>query len=209
MPDLDQYFDEIDVARIRRARELSEIKRRFSTDRVADPAGVNSKATVVLTYANWEGFYNDCVRAYIRFLRDRGGKIRDTDWMLLLGAFHADFESLKARSHSYDARRQFVEDLQVRLECGFDSFDDAVVEARSNLNFERLAENFSVLNIDLSSMQRFRIRLDKEVVGWRHSVAHGDPPDLSALDIADHVEFTANLLIVLADRFQHAILERI
>ena len=111
MPDLDQYFDEIDVARIRRARELSEIKRRFSTDRVADPAGVNSKATVVLTYANWEGFYNDCVRAYIRFLRDRGGKIRDTDWMLLLGAFHADFESLKARSHSYDARRQFVEDL--------------------------------------------------------------------------------------------------
>jgi len=58
-------------------------------------------------------------------------------------------------------------------------------------------------------MQRFRIRLDKEVVGWRHGVAHGDPPDLSALDIVDHVEFTANLLIVLADRFQYAMLERI
>jgi hypothetical protein len=58
-------------------------------------------------------------------------------------------------------------------------------------------------------MQRFRIRLDKEVVGWRHSVAHGDPPDLSALAIADHVEFTANLLIILADRFQYAMLERI
>ena len=153
--------------------------------------------------------YNECVDAYIRFLRDRGGKIRDTDWMLLLGAFHADFESLKARDHSYDARRQFVEDLQARLECSFDSFNSAIVEARSNLNFERLAENFSVLNIDLSSMQRFRIRLDKEVVGWRHSVAHGDPPDLSALDSADHVEFTANLLALLADRFQHAMLERI
>ncbi len=168
-----------------------------------------SKAAVVLAYANWEGFYNECAGAYIRFLRDRGGKIRDTDWMLLLGVFHADFESLKARSHSYDARRQFIEDLQARLECGFDSFDDTIVEARSNLNFERLAENLYVLNIDLSPMQRFRIRLDKEVVGWRHSVAHGDPPDLSALDIADHVEFTANLLIVLADRFQYAMLERI
>jgi hypothetical protein len=74
MPDLDRYFDEIDTARIRRARELSEIKRKFSTDRVPDPAGVNSKATVVLAYANWEGFYNECVGAYIRFLRDRGGK---------------------------------------------------------------------------------------------------------------------------------------
>src|ERR1700720_3087701 len=128
---------QIDTARIRRARELSEIKRRFSTDRVPDPSGVNSKATVVLAYANWEGFYNECVGAYIRFLRDRGGKIRDTDWMLLVGAFHADFDSLKARSHSSDARRQFVEDLQTRLECGFESFDDTIVEARSNLNFER------------------------------------------------------------------------
>jgi hypothetical protein len=209
MPDLDQYFDEIDAARIRRVRELSEIKRKFSSDRVPDLAGVNSKATVVLTYANWEGFYNDCARTYIRFLRERGGKIRDTDWMLLLGAFHADFESLRARSHSYDARRQFVADLQVRLECGFESFDDTIVEARSNLDFERLSQNFVVLNIDFSSMQRFRIRLDKEVVGWRHSVAHGDPPDLSALDISDHVDFTANLLIVLADRFQDAMLERI
>jgi hypothetical protein len=42
-----------------------------------------------------------------------------------------------------------------------------------------------------------------------HSVAHGDPPDLSALDISDHVDFTANLLMILADRFQHAMLERI
>jgi hypothetical protein len=56
---------------------------------------VNSKAKVVLTYANWESFYNDCVPAYIRFLRDRGGKIRATDRMLLIGAFHPDFESLK------------------------------------------------------------------------------------------------------------------
>jgi hypothetical protein len=171
MPNLDQYFDEIDAARIRRVRELSEIKTRFSSDSFPDIVGVNSKATVVLTYANcWEGFYNDCVRAYVRFLRERGGKIRDTDWTLLLGAFHADFESLRARSHSYDARRQFVADLQVRLECGFDSFDDTIVEARSNLDFDRLSQNFSVLNIDLSSMQRFRIRLDKEVVGWRHTV---------------------------------------
>jgi hypothetical protein len=128
--------------------------------------------------------------------------------MLLLGALHADFESLRAKNHSYAARCQFVRDLSIRLECGFDAFDDTVVEARSNLNFERLAENFSVLNIDLSFMQRFRIRLDKEVVGWRHSVAHGDAPDLSALDIADHIDFTANLLILLADRFQHAILEK-
>ncbi|MBA3727461.1 MAG: hypothetical protein H0W86_13770 [Armatimonadetes bacterium] len=72
MPDIDRYFEEIDNARIRRARELSEIKRKFSADKSPAPAGVNTKATVVLTYANWEGFYNECVRSYVQFLKERG-----------------------------------------------------------------------------------------------------------------------------------------
>jgi hypothetical protein len=65
-------------------RKRKSGRQRTSTDRAADLAGVNSKARVVLTYANWEGFYNDCVRAYVRFLRDRLGKIRDTDRMSLI-----------------------------------------------------------------------------------------------------------------------------
>jgi hypothetical protein len=209
MPDIDRYFDEIDAARVRRARELSEIKRKFGAADDQDTAGVNSKAAVVLTYANWEGFYNECVRAYVRFLTERGGKVRETDWRLLVGAFASDFESLRAKNHSAMAKRQFVANLKARLECGFDSFDPTTVEARSNLNFERLSENYVVLNFDLESLHRFRIRLDKELVGWRHSVAHGDSPDLSALDIAGHVDFAALLLIAIADRFQYAMLERI
>ncbi len=64
------------------------------------------------------------------------------------------------------------------------------------------------MNFDLTSIQKFRNRLDKELVGWRHGVAHGDQPDLTSLDIADHVDFTAELLIVIADHFQYAMLER-
>jgi RiboL-PSP-HEPN len=189
MPEIDRYFDEIDAARIRRARELS-------------------KAAVVLTYANWEGFYNDGVGTYVQFLTERGGKVRETDWMLLVGALNPAFESLRAKNHSIDAKHQFVAHMKERLECGFDSFDSTTVEARSNLNYERLSQNYFVLNFELSSWQRFRLRLNKEVVGWRHSVAHGDSPDLSALDIADHVDFAAHLLIVVADRFQYAMLDR-
>lgn len=83
-----------------------------------------------------------------------------------------------------------------------------VIEARSNLNFDRLSENFELLSFDLNTLQRFRIRLDRELVGWRHGVAHGDPPDLSTLDINNHVDFTANLLLALADSFQSGMLER-
>jgi len=68
MPDIDKYFDAIDAARVQRVKELSEIKYKFSANSGPDPENIKSKAVVVLAYANWEGFYNECVHAYARFL---------------------------------------------------------------------------------------------------------------------------------------------
>lgn len=58
-------------------------------------------------------------------------------------------------------------------------------------------------------MQRMRNRLDKELVGWRHAVAHGDSPDLTEFDVQDHIEFTSSLLMLIADQFQFAMLDRV
>ncbi|AUH34421.1 MAE_28990/MAE_18760 family HEPN-like nuclease [Paracoccus tegillarcae] len=209
MPKLDSFFDEIDLARVRRARELSEIKRSFVSLVADDIHGVASKAVVVLTYASWEGFYNECVRAYLRFLTESGGKVRDKDWMLLVSALNSDLESMRNRNHSTASRHDFVGKLRSKIECGYDSVESKAVEARSNLDFSRLSENYALLSFDLSSMQAVRNRLDKELVGWRHAVAHGDSPDLTAMDIRAHVDFASSLLIMIADRFQYAMLERI
>lgn len=209
MQKINDYYNDIDAARVRRAKELSEIKFRFGGYKGPDPTNVNSRAVVVLTYASWEGFYNECIRVYARFLKERGGKVRKTDWMLLVDAFGPDFEALRSKNHSFDAKQEFVLSLKSRLECSFDALDLRMIEARSNLNFKRLSQNFSVLSFDLAPIQRFRIRLDRELVGWRHSVAHGDQPDLSALDINDHVDFAARMLIELADGFQMAMLQRV
>lgn len=142
MLDADKYFDEIDTARVRRVKELSEIKFRFSSDPGPDPSNINSRAVIVLAYASWEGFYNECVWTYLSFLKGRRGKVRDTDWMLLLGALRRDFESLKDKYISDDARHEFVSNLKERLECGFDEIDIGIVLARSNLSFDRLALEF-------------------------------------------------------------------
>ena len=209
MPDIEIYFDEIDIARVRRVKQLSEIKRSFGALLSSDPLGIASKAVVVLTYANWEGFYYECVRTYLNFLREKGGRVRDSDWMLLLSAFHADFESMRDRNHSFKSRQQFVENLKVRLDCGFDALDATVVEARSNLDFTRLTQNYLLLNFDPTSIESSRNRLDKELVGWRHAVAHGDSPDLTAMDVSAHVEFVSKLLILVSDRFQCSMLDRV
>jgi hypothetical protein len=129
--------------------------------------------------------------------------------MLLVSALNSDFESLRAKNHSGNAKREFISNLKLRLDCGFDALNEQIIAARSNLNFERLSENFELLSFDVAPIRRFRPRLNAELVGWRHAVAHGNPPDLSPMDIGDHIDFTSNLLALLADGFQEAMLRRL
>ncbi len=209
MSNLEAFFDEIDGARLRRAKELSEVKRSFKYAASGDVYGVKSKAVVVLSYACWEGFYNECVKSYLGFLKSSGRRVRDKDWSLLVGALSSDFDRVRDRNHSLEARHGFVAKLKNQIDCSYDSVDEKIVMARSNLDFSRLSENFGLLDFDLARMQRFRNRIDKELVGWRHSVAHGDSPDLTAMDVDAHVDFAAALLLEVADLFQEAMLTRV
>lgn len=205
----DDFFDAIDIARVQRAKELSEVKRTFLSIASADPLAIGSKSVVVLSYAAWEGFYNDCVRIYLDFLESRGVKVAEASWLLLAGAMSADFKSLRDRHHSDVAKREFLEQLKDRLICDFVGFDRSVVMARSNLNFAKLSSNFALLALEVTPFQELRLRIDKELVGWRHAVAHGDPPDLTAVDVTSHTKFVSELLLTVAGSFQYAILRHV
>ena len=129
--------------------------------------------------------------------------------MLLMAALHGDFESLKDRNHSDEARFEFVTALRAKIDSEFKDIGSSLVEARSNLNFGRVTWCFTVLGLDLTPLQRHRNKIDRELVLWRHSIAHGDQPDLTAMDINSHVDFASTLLVELADQFQAAMLQRV
>jgi len=208
MPDVQRYLDRIDEARIRRAKELSEIKVKLGSGSSPDPELIFSKSVVVLSYACWEGFYNECVGVYIDFLHDIEIKIVDAGWMLLTGALTASFKSLRDRNHSDEAQIDFVKRLKEYLECNFIKFDKTIVMSKSNLDFAKLSTNFELMNMSFDAFQSRRLRIDKELVGWRHGVAHGGSPDLSSVDAGAHVNFTADLLLLISDAFQSAMVER-
>lgn len=199
---------EIDANRSRRARELSEVKTQFAVTEDQFPYRVRSKAVIVLTYAHWEGFYNECVKTYLNFLRESGKKVSETTWNMLVGTLSSEMDRLKDRNHSSEAACDFVEALSGALTAGFDSFNAEVVKSRSNLDFEKLRLNYKILSFSIDPFQRKRIRLDKELVGWRHGIAHGDDPDLSTSDSRGHITFTQELLMMLADQFQQEIVNR-
>lgn len=203
MSDITSYIDKIDADRLRRARELSELKVRMTELNGLSKYGVNSKALIVLAYAHWEGFYNECVNHYIEALRTYNRKVCDVSWLLLIGVLKPDLQRLKNRNHSPAAEVEFIERLKSLLNNDFSCFDSMAIKSRSNLNFETLSHNFNILGFDIAPFQRWRIKIDKELVGWRHSVAHGDEPDLSSIDLHRHVQFTQKMLLLLSDTFQN------
>lgn len=167
-----------------------------------------SKSAIVLSYAHWEGFYNECAHTYLRFLTHLNKPLSAVDWSLLLGLLTSNFESLRARNHSIEAKHDFVEKLSVALKEGARGYDTSVLLARSNLNFDKIKTNFSVLSFSYDKLQKYRLKIDNEVVGWRHGIAHGSDPDLSLLDLEKHLELVRELLLVMADIFQEEIMAR-
>jgi hypothetical protein len=209
MVNIDFYFDEVDRRRLQRVRELSDMKIRFTNTLWSDPFSIRAKATVVLAYSHWEGFYNECSQSYIDFLKMTGVKIREVEWLLLVGAIEGELQALMDRKHSFDAKCEFLNSLQIKIESTFQDYFCDAVKARSNLNFARLRQTYKLLGFDTKRFDKVRIRLDKELVGWRHSVAHGEPPNLSSLDIEKHIDFTSELLLFLSEQFQTEMLNRI
>jgi hypothetical protein len=130
-------------------------------------------------------------------------------WKMLVGALGAEFDSLRSRNHSPVAKRDFVEQLKNKLACDFADFDRKAVKATSNLDWDKLNQNFQILDFDLPRFQKHRNRLHKEVVGWRHGVAHGDAPNLGSLDASQHISLVGEVMILVADIFQEAMLAHI
>lgn len=208
MASLDAFFEQLDSARLRRLKELSDMKHIFLTAQDERQIHIASKFIVVMSYANWEGFYNECVDHYVSYLSTVGGRVRDFGWMLLVSAFQREFDTLRDRNHNFDARKSFVRNLQDCIDCNVEQIDKSIIMSRSNLNFKRLQENFEILNFCIDSFQAKRNKIDKELVGWRHSVAHGDDPDLSELDVDAHINLTSELILTISDCFQLAALEK-
>ena len=197
------FLAEIDRNRLRRAKELSELKVRIATGAGISRYGVNSKAVIVLSYAHWEGFYNECVNIYINSFKGSSKKVKEVSWSLFIGLLKPELQRLRDRNNSREAESDFTDRLEGLLENGFDAFDANVVSSKSNLDFSKLRHNFRVLGFDPTPFQRWRLQIDKELVGWRHSIAHGYDPDLSSVDLSRHITFTQQMLLLLADIFQH------
>ena len=201
-----QFFDEIDLHRARRIREISTLKVLCSYHSPTVLSNVLKKSFIVGCYGHWEGFYNECVDAFVSAAIKQNLEVKDVSWSLMVGVFESDLRSVKDRNHSRESHVELIESLRTKSGSKFDRFDRTCIKSRSNLNFETIRKNFNLLDVDCSGFERFRLKIDRELVGWRHSIAHGDEIDMSLVDIKTHADLTSELLILVSNLTQQKML---
>lgn len=119
----------------------------------------------------------------------------------LLGLLGKNFQSLRDRNFSDEAKKGFVDAIFGALRSDFTAVGVDEIRPRSNFDFKRLAFCASYLDLDIAPFQRYRNQIDLEIVGWRHSIAHGDNPQIDRSAIARHLTAVEELTSLIKDSF--------
>ncbi|WP_374301170.1 MAE_28990/MAE_18760 family HEPN-like nuclease, partial [Paracoccus sp. (in: a-proteobacteria)] len=162
---------------------------------------------IVLCYAQWEGYLNYCVRNLIRIVNE--SKLPAGVLMpgLLVCELGPILESAIDRRFSFQSKIDMARQLNSAFKKMSVIENYKLVGAASNLDFKRLAEVFSALGIRLGELAHHKTFIERQLVAWRHQVAHGDAPNLEGADLIRHSQTTESLLTILGDKFSDRAME--
>lgn len=191
----------LDAARIWRVRELSDFRALTAMHGASSYNSAIARAAVVIAYSHWEGYWSDCIEAYLAFRILEGRRPFLVNKDLMLGVLDAEFSSLRDRNFSDVSKRQFLRSVFAAMKADFTAVRPSAFKPRSNMNFERLLYCAETLRLDPAPFQRHRNQIDKEIVGWRHSIAHGDNPSIDMTAVAQHLSLVESLTALTKDAF--------
>lgn len=168
---------------------------------------MSSRSIVVLCYAHWEGFCSSCVNIFVDHLESLNLTYGSVPVDFGLGAVSANLDSYRDKADNLNSRIDLARSFRGLEVKPFENFDRKIILPRSNLNFERLRFIFSVINLDVQPFQKHRIRIDNELVKWRHQIAHGQMFTLDDDKVLSHTKFCEELMFLIKDAFEIAISE--
>lgn len=200
------FFARLDRDRIWRIRELSDLRLLHGNARSNREKEVASRSIVVLSYAHWEGYCSSCAGALVDYLESKKTPYSAIPPAMLLGAMSAAFDRYRDTADNLNSRRKLIVEFQKAIIGDVQKFDRRVILPRSNLNFERLKFIHEVIDVDISPFQKHRIKIDKELVAWRHLVAHGEMFVLDADNAESHTLLCEELMFLTKSTFESAFL---
>ncbi|WP_461474371.1 MAE_28990/MAE_18760 family HEPN-like nuclease [Pararhodobacter aggregans] len=145
--------------------------------------------------------FNFCVDLYIDAVNDAGKEIVQLNSALLACEIEPYLMSLRDRNFRIEARPDFARQVFALSDYKKIISDHSILKSASNLDFNRLRNCLNALDVDERRLLPHRNFIMHELVKWRHQVAHGDDPDLSAADLINHSHRAEELLIIVLEIF--------
>lgn len=199
------YLKKLDDDRLWRIREISDLRSQFKASTNERERSVTSRAIVVFCYAHWEGYCSTCVHTLVDFLEASNLTYAAVPDDFVLGATSSALDRFRDKSDNLNSRLELVKTFKGIEATAFEKFDRKTILPRSNLNFDRLRFIFITTQLDVSPFLRHRIRLDSELVRWRHLIAHGEMFTLDDTKVETHTRFCEELLWLLKNEFENAL----
>jgi hypothetical protein len=145
------------------------------------------RGAIVLTYAHWEGYFNEATRVLFREIRNSPPAIGNLPLSAYCLVSRGEIDRLIGRNASDDSVFEFLASLQHKAHQAL-SFDEKIVMSRSNLDWERLTIIFNIYGVSWTPFERERIYIQHQLAGLRHAIAHGTDPTLKRSQVKNHLQ---------------------
>lgn len=169
-----------------RRKELHDLKAILREKKDTTGFKPLAKGGVVLAYAHWEGYIKEVSEAYLSYISLKDFSRNEISKNFLALSVFNKIKKTKKFSDCIDDISFLISHPQEK--CPIPTKD--IIDAESNLNSEILEKIMTVLGLEFNDFETKRFFLDKEVLGKRNQIAHGEEQFVTMedyLSIADFV----------------------
>lgn len=148
------------------------------------------RSLVMLSYSHWEGFVKHTARYFLDYLSRLGLDQSQTHPALVASSLSYALNN-KGRVdsncliHGILTNKHYKPHYQI----------EAMVDTKSNLNYDVLEIISNNIGIDISSLSLEKVRLDEIILGRRNKMAHGEKDSLDmayGIEVADATLYMMN-----------------
>ncbi|WP_192260080.1 MAE_28990/MAE_18760 family HEPN-like nuclease [Mesorhizobium caraganae] len=162
-----------------RVREISDLRKIAATAGSGYEVAIR-KAGIALLYAHWEGYVKFVGEAYVKYVAVRKFKLA-----LLVDEFLAVEIAVILRKYGVtsgdlSSRLALVADWKALEDGQFRNFREKGISTGGNLNYDRLSDICRLIRIDPKKVVSDPDYLDRNVLGVRNKIAHGESITVTA-----------------------------
>jgi hypothetical protein len=188
-----------------RMKEISDLKNAIKRG----DAGLKKvllRALVAICYAHWEGFVKFSAKKYLDHIALRKAPYRELSQQFYRNYFLPRLAALGNTKASLADRCTLIDEILNSGDQRFSRTNEDLINTRSNLNSDVLADICLVCEIPPSEFEDHSTFIDVFLLKRRNSIAHGEATLIDVAELDELTESTISLMRVFGDALENQVI---